>query len=952
MKKHYAVMVVLSLLVTTVIQAQGLRFANKNSKLTTTAFHSGCPVTIVDWNGDGLDDIIRLDAGRHAYVEVQRTNATFQSLFIGSFSTGTSGSWAWAMCTADLDKNGYLDIIAGSSSSLRLIMTDANGMMGTMTTLSTSNFFVQNLTCGDFNNDGWIDLFACDDNAMSHIYLNNGTGALSESFTTMNFDVTGTDDSGNYGSIFSDFDNDGDLDLYIAKCRQGVTSPTDGRRINVLFVNDGNNNYTEAAASYGLAIGWQTWTASFGDIDNDGDFDALITNHDHESQILENDGTGHFTDITASTGFDITDITPIQSVIEDFDNDGFADLFITGSNSRFYRNNGNKTFTRIEGLFNTNKMSSFAIGDLNHDGKIDIYGSYATLYTNPSSVDDVIWMNNSRNDNHFLNLHLTGTQSNKGAIGTRAFLYHNGVVQTREVRSGESYGAVNSAMLHFGLGTNALIDSVVVRFPSGITQTLVNPQADQFIHIIENDCVSPYSGLTYTQPAPVICTGNTETLNAPTGFSYLWSDNSTGPSLNITTGGEYNVLVSTPGNNCSSLSPTWIVEENPDQTPVITADAETEFCNGGSVNLISDAYGISAFTWSNGGSSANTTVGQSGAYTLTVQGYCGTFVSNSISVTAHIIPDPVASNVSIPTPGPATLSATGTNILWYDDVNATTPIGIGSTFVTPAISGSETYWAENNENYNGGTFATGQAVHGGSTSYSPSGNTNAVTYFDVAKPCTLKTVKVYTDTPGMRRFELRDSQDNLLQYADVMVNPDTQIVALNFVLTPGTDYNLGTSDSLNLLIAGWNQPGPRFKRNSMSSALPYPYVIQNGLTITGNSFGNQYFFYFYDWNVELTGLTCYSNRVPVIASVTTGIGTVTSQAIGVYPNPAEDILFIRNDLNQPMRLRMADATGRLVMDRQLDAQQRSMSVSHLSSGVYSIELLSGESLLRDKVIIR
>ncbi|MBK9636273.1 MAG: hypothetical protein IPO63_00035 [Bacteroidetes bacterium] len=62
----------------------------------------------------------------------------------------------------------------------------------------------------------------------------------------------------------------------------------------------------------------------------------------------------------------------------------------------------NKTFTKMEGLFNGNKMESFAIGDLNHDGKIDIYGGYATIYTNPTNVDDVIWMNSTNNNNHFV----------------------------------------------------------------------------------------------------------------------------------------------------------------------------------------------------------------------------------------------------------------------------------------------------------------------------------------------------------------------------------------------------------------------------------------------------------------------------------------------------------------------------------------------------------------------
>jgi len=218
------------------------------------------------------------------------------------------------MAVAAVDKNGYKDIVAGGNGPVvKLMKTNSIATGSTITYVPNSDFFLQNANFGDFNNDGWIDLFCCDDNSASHLYLNSGTGNLVES-NLINFDVTSSDDSGNYGSVWSDFDNDNDLDLYIAKCRQGVNDPADPRRINVLFVNNGDGSYTERASEFGLNIGWQSWTASFGDIDNDNDFDLLVTNHDFNSQILENDGTGHFTDITNATGFDISDITPIQSL--------------------------------------------------------------------------------------------------------------------------------------------------------------------------------------------------------------------------------------------------------------------------------------------------------------------------------------------------------------------------------------------------------------------------------------------------------------------------------------------------------------------------------------------------------------------------------------------------------------------------------------------------------------
>ncbi|MBK6839121.1 MAG: CRTAC1 family protein [Bacteroidetes bacterium] len=467
-------------------------------------------------------------------------------------------------------------------------------------------------------------MFCCDDNAAAHMYLNDGTGNLNIS-TMVNFAVNpginyGGDpaDSGNYGSAWIDFDNDGDLDLYVAHCRQSTSSPTDLRRINRMFVNDGSNNFTEQANAYGIDIGWQTWTSSFGDLDNDGDLDLVLTNHDHTSQIFQNDGSGHYTELL-STGFHTNAITPIESVVEDFDNDGFADILVTGSEWMFWKNNGDLTFTQLNGLFANNGMLSFASGDLNHDGFIDIYASYGDIYTDPTSIQDVAYLNN-RNSNHFITFDLRGTVSNKGAIGGRATIYGPWGVQVREIRAGESYGTCNSSQLHFGLGNNVEVDSAVIWFPSGITTTLFNLHANQFVTVVESNC--SLSGNLISGPN-ILCTGQTITLNAAAGFSsYLWSTGETTASIQVSAAGSYNVLVS-DGSACTDLSPTLEISLNPDETPTVSASGDLSFCAGGSVTLLSSV--AVAYDWSDGSTTQSINVTTPGSYTVTITGACGQF---------------------------------------------------------------------------------------------------------------------------------------------------------------------------------------------------------------------------------------------------------------------------------------------------------------------------------------
>ncbi len=928
----------------TQLKAQ-IAFTNSNSLFTNPSIRSGCSMTVVDWNGDGLDDIVRLSQGRTLIVEVQKTGNQFESINFGQMHTSS----AWGMCVADVDNNGYKDVIGGWNGTGKIMMINSDGTTGNLVTLPISNFFFQNITAADFNNDGWIDLFCCDDNAESTIYLNDGSGNFTDSGSSIiNFDVTNTDDSGNYGSVWTDFDNDGDFDLYIAKCRQGVNSPTDGRRINVLFENNGNGTFTSNAAEYGINIGWQSWTSSFGDIDNDGDQDLLLTNHDYESQIFENDGTGHYTDITSTTGFNIDDITPIESIFADFDNDGYVDILVTGSDARFFRNNGDKTFTKITGLFNNENMESFAVGDANNDGFLDIYAGYANIYTTPTTVDDVLWMNNG-GTNNFIGLNLVGTVSNIGAIGAKAIIYGSWGTQVREVRAGESYGTVNTFKLHFGIGTTTTVDSIKIMWPSGIQQSLYNVQANHYVMVIENECVSSYATVTTSGPA-VICPGQTLTLSAPAGFEYLWSNGETTQNIEVANTGTYNVKVITPGSDCFEVSQSILVTSNPDETPTISATGDTKFCQGGSVEIIGPA-GLSSYLWSNGATTQNTIATEDGDYILTIQGTCQEYSSAPVNVTVLTSTAPETEDVILPAPGTATLNATGEEVSWYDVPTGGTAIGTGNTFETPFVNSTTTFYAENLTSYQGNQYNTGLFIPSGSSSYSTDNSTNATTTFDVTTNCVLKSVKVYTDLPGVRKIQLKNSQGDVLESLDVTIQPDSMIIDLNWNLVPGTAYTIGTDGATNQAISGWGNLSPRLKRNS--SGVTYPYTIQDVLSITSSSFGGQYYYYFYNWEVELPSFYCVSDRTPAIVSIVTAVPSVTTN-VQLFPNPANDVVMVQYSGMANATVQIFDALGKMqfsLLNANLN-QVLAISTNTFATGIYTVRISSSSEVINRQFVIQ
>lgn len=470
-------------------------FVVSTDALTNGTLSSGVAMGIADMNADGLDDIVRLDDGSFLEIEYQQADGTFTSMQVGNVEN------TWGMSVGDINNDGYPDIfVGGSYNGLKVLLANEDGTDYSLTGPGgelqgpPGGVFTQCSNFADIDNDGMLDLFVCHDDGLSAPFVGDGMGGMTWDTGIISAESTvPSDNSGNYGSNWTDYDNDGDVDLYIAKCRLFVDDPNDGRRLNLLFRNDGDGNWTEVAPAAGLQPGAQSWAADFGDIDNDGDFDVFLLNHDMSAQLYENQGPdniGVFTDITSTAiGMDVNAVDEgINTHFADFDNDGWLDLLVTVSSGddRLYMNNGDGTFTADLDAFplGNQRIQSAVVGDLNNDGFLDIYAGFAFGYNSPSGTPDELLLNPT-NDNNWIGFRLQGVQSNRSASGARIELTGPWGTQVREIRTGEGYGITHSLLKVFGLGDETAIESATITWPSGQVDTFDYAEINTVHHVVE-----------------------------------------------------------------------------------------------------------------------------------------------------------------------------------------------------------------------------------------------------------------------------------------------------------------------------------------------------------------------------------------------------------------------------------------------------------------------------------
>jgi hypothetical protein len=324
---------------------------------------------------------------------------------------------------------------------------------------------VQRTNFVDIDNDGRLDGFACDDNAPNRRYMNDGTN--------LNHIQGGIGDfasGGNYASLWSDFNNDGKIDMHLSKCGQGGSGI--GGNINQMFQNNGDGTYTNIAPTSNMADPEQTWSSAVGDFNNDGWMDVVVgvnSLSNGNTNVKRNNGDGTFTSVSAGSGFDTITTTGREYVAHDFDNDGFLDVLSSGNEIMF--GDGNFHFTPNPNMYPLSTVDR-PVGDLNNDGFLDIQNGSNVLF-------------NNGNTNHWLKLNLEGVTSNRNGIGARVEVYGAWGKQIRDVQSGTGFQNMSSINAHFGIGAETNIDKVVVKWPSGTVDTILSPSSDQSLHVVE-----------------------------------------------------------------------------------------------------------------------------------------------------------------------------------------------------------------------------------------------------------------------------------------------------------------------------------------------------------------------------------------------------------------------------------------------------------------------------------
>jgi len=411
---------------------------------------------VVDMNGDYLDDVVIENGGISIMTQLPEGGfSTHQHSFAGGLATPAG----WSIAAGDYDKNGYNDLVLGGGSRLTIVKANEVGD-GYTEVRYPQSIFTQRTNFIDINNDGHLDLFACHDVAQSHAYRNDGAGNLI--FEPSFFPTLAV--GGNYASVWTDYNNDGFQDMYLAKCRGGAPVG-DPQRINLLYKNNGNGTFTEVGALAGVNDGAQSWSTAVEDFDNDGDMDFLLSNISDSNKLYRNNGDGTFTDVYASSGIG-SQVGSWEVQTGDFNNDGLID-FIWSNGKQLYLNNGNLTFTGHSLIF-----SQGGIGDLNNDGFLDIQMKNKIYFNTP-------------NGNNWAKVNLKGILSNSNGIGARVELYGSWGKQIREIKSGTGFAHQSSLSAYFGIGTATAIDKIVIKWPSGIVDTVLNPSINQGTLIVE-----------------------------------------------------------------------------------------------------------------------------------------------------------------------------------------------------------------------------------------------------------------------------------------------------------------------------------------------------------------------------------------------------------------------------------------------------------------------------------
>lgn len=495
-------------------------------------------VAAFDADADGYLDLFLVGGNRHAPPDVATSQRLYMNNQDGTFHDQTQAAgltavgWGMGAAAGDTDNDGDVDLYVTYLGKNRLYVNNGDAIFREIGLEAgvADTAWGASAALGDLDADGLLDLYVtnyvefnfehpptgplkcnykgldtfCGPQGMisssDRLYRNRGDNTfvdLSEETPVGDFFLPAL------GVILADFDNDADLDIYVAN---------DSER-NLLFENTGQWTFRERAIESGLAYSEEGRPqAGMGvdaaDFDDDGDVDIIVTNFsDDVNTLYLNDGKGLFADRTYAAGLGSV-VRPYlgwSTRFFDYDNDGDLDLYVANGHiypqleqlsdglrypqqNLLYRND-QSVYTPVDGGpgWQIEKVSRGGTTfDYDNDGDLDI------VINNLNDTPDLL-RNDISNANRWMGVQLVGIQSNRGGIGTRVVAKTNRATRTRYVNRGRGFQAQNDPRLLFGLLPDERVDTLIISWPSGQVHKLTDLPDQTYIRIDERGDWEPLS---------------------------------------------------------------------------------------------------------------------------------------------------------------------------------------------------------------------------------------------------------------------------------------------------------------------------------------------------------------------------------------------------------------------------------------------------------------------------
>ena len=461
----------------------------------------GRGAAMVDLDRDGLLDVIAFNEGSQDNFYRQNPDHSFSEM---------TAAWnipllinTWDGVVADFDNDGDHDVYIATGG---MIAVDYNVLLrndldttGQFTDVTATSGAVDHLgqvfgACSlDYDLDGDLDLFMCNNNRIDFIggtHLLRNDGNLS--FTNVSA-AAGMLPTGDYrDASVGDIDNDGYPDIAASHMNNN----------NVLYHNNQDGTFTDIAASAGVQSPGKNFGMMLEDFNNDGWIDLYIAKYQtfvtEPSRLFVNNGDLTFTDVSVASG--IAGQTDMGHNTGDLDADGYPDIYVgTGGPSVAELDKVYRIVPNGSGLLALDVSTAFGItaagitrshgtafGDYDRDGDIDVYVNTGGMTLLGGTDEHSLLLRSKGNDYSWVVAQLRGVISNSYGVGARAFVATNGGRDVhRQVTAGRGFGNTDSPDLHFGLGADTAVDRLVVTWPSGIEQTLLQPATGSTHTVVE-----------------------------------------------------------------------------------------------------------------------------------------------------------------------------------------------------------------------------------------------------------------------------------------------------------------------------------------------------------------------------------------------------------------------------------------------------------------------------------